>query len=905
MPNLYEQCQSRDQNREYLLNLGTELSIGKSDPREIHTFLEVCHLPHVNQLFSDPKHHNQWLAIIQLLSTRSSYNFGNVFFQRAERQPYKNCFKLIKGSGFEEVSYKAAWAEVTAIGKSINDWIKNTHKYVIGIFTPNSYHGALVDLSCLSFGYVNVPIPANTSPVHLKYILNHARITHLFVDGNSQIDLVQQIQKTRPDLRITHLSNRGKRIPGSMSWSQFMELSTNVDSDDLYRRMYECEMAALATIMYTSGTTANPKGIFFTQNNIISKRFARALALPHINSDDIFLAYLPLYHTFGRFLELLGTIFWGATYCFAPSPSFKSLLRNFKQVKPSVFISIPKRWSQLYEYTASRIPLESTSAKKIKDTVEYITGGNLQTGLSAAGYLDPEVFLFFQRNGIELLSGYGMTEATGGILMTPMSDYHIDSVGKPLPGIEVKLADDGEMLIRGPYVSDYYYDDPVEPTHQNDWFHTGDIFNIKKDHYYIIDRKKEIYKNNRGQTIAPQKIENMFQDFDAIQSAFLVGDGREYNTLLIYQNQQFTVSDLGDSEDSNEVYFRSLIQSVNSFLAPYERIVNFTLVNRDFSLELGERTPKKTYKRNQVLKNFKTLVEPMYEKDYVLLIHLDKEIRIPKWLLREKGIIQSDLIWDGSQITVRNTTGGLPVRWHKDQILVGDFKYWFSDQTLTLQSILNSPDQWLGNHSLVEFVGSSIFRIKDYESALLIQLDIKSLNESSFQPGGDTLNRLKKSLKKNDFSLENLHLAASCFTLPQDDQLTIPLEYINKAVSGGPDEFRQVAINLLLRMRGHHSSDVCLKVLDYLTPNIDGEQFIGILADTYQNRGRKDSFEDLGLNIRRLRKTHFTSILTYLQDLRKMSRKLSDWQISLVQILLQIIAAYGISHPISFIWARA
>jgi long-subunit acyl-CoA synthetase (AMP-forming)/GNAT superfamily N-acetyltransferase len=905
LPNLYENCQSGDLGQEYLLNLGKKLSNRGSDPQEIHTFLEACHLPYVNQLFSDPKLHNQWLAIIQLLLTRSTYNFGNMFSQRAERQPQKNCFKIIDGNGIKEVSYEAAWKKVTKIGKSINCWIKDTPNHVIGLFTPNTYHGALIDLSCLSFGYVNVPIPANTSLANLKYILNHARITHLFVDGNNQIDLVQQIHKTRPDLHITHLSNRGNKIPGSMSWSRFMELSTNVNTDDLYKRIYECDMAALATIMYTSGTTANPKGIVFTQNNIISKRFARALALPHINSDDIFLAYLPLYHTFGRFLELMGVIFWGATYCLAPSPTFKSLLRNFKQIKPSVFISIPKRWSQLYEYAASRIPLESASAKKIKDTVEYITGGNLRTGLSAAGYLDPEVFLFFQGNGIELLSGYGMTEATGGILMTPMSDYHIDSVGKPLPGIEVKLADDGEMLIRGPYVSDYYYDKPVKLTHRNNWFHTGDIFNIKKDHYYIIDRKKEIYKNNRGQTIAPQKIENMFQDFDAIQSAFLIGDGREYNSLLIYQSPQFTVPDLDDSENTSEVYFRSLVQSVNSFLVPYERIVNFALVDRDFSLELGERTQKKTYKRNQILKNFKTLIEPMYEIDYVLLIHLDKEIRIPKWLLREKGIIQSDLVWDGHLITVRNTAGGLPVRWHKDQILIGDFIYWLSDQTLTLQSILNSPDQWLGNHSLVEFVGTSIYRIKDFEPATQIQLDIKTFNESTFQPTSETLDILKESIRKSDYSLEKLHLAAGCLNLPQKYHLTIPLTFINKVISDGSSNIRQIAINLLLRIRWHPSTRVRIRVLEYLTPHIDGELFINLLSDIYRTRSDKVAIDELALDVRQLQKTHFESILTYLQGLRENPQELSNWQIFLIQTLIQTLSEYGVRHPISFIWARA
>ena len=170
--------------------------------------------------------------------------------------------------------------------------------------------------------------------------------------------------------------------------------------------------------MYTSGTTDEPKGIVFTQENIVTKRFARALALPDFSCDDIFLCFLPLYHTFGRYFELLGSIFWGATYTFAESPYFKSLLKDFSLIKPSIFISVPKRWIQLMQHTDSIKPVSDGKDHEIHNIVNKITGENLKYGLSAAGYLDPDVFRFFQSNGINLLSGYGMTEATGGITVS-------------------------------------------------------------------------------------------------------------------------------------------------------------------------------------------------------------------------------------------------------------------------------------------------------------------------------------------------------------------------------------------------------------------------------------------------------------------------------------------------------
>ena len=283
--------------------------------------------------------------------------------------------------------------------------------------------------------------------------------------------------------------------------------------------------------MYTSGTTDNPKGIQFSQLNIVSKRFARALALPDIGPKDGFLCYLPLYHTFGRWFEMVGALFWGATYTFTENTSFKTLLRDFKLAKPSIFISIPKRWIQIQEHIVSSISLERSTDEEIRSTTNLITGGKLKWGLSAAGFLDPDIFKFFNENKISLLSGYGMTEATGGITMTPPEDYIANSVGKSLPGINLKLAKDNELLMQGDYVTRGYYKDDIEGSFIDSWFHTGDIFNYKKDHYFIVDRKKEIYKNSRGQTISPQKIENLFQDFEAIKSVFLVGDGKEFNTL--------------------------------------------------------------------------------------------------------------------------------------------------------------------------------------------------------------------------------------------------------------------------------------------------------------------------------------------------------------------------------------
>ena len=375
------------------------------------------------------------------------------------------------------------------------------------------------------------------------------------------------------------------------------------------------------------------------------------------------------------------------------------------------------------EHTDSIKPVSDGKDQEIHNIVNKITGENLKYGLSAAGYLDPDVFRFFQSNGINLLSGYGMTEATGGITMTPIDDYQPDSVGVPLPGIQLTLADDGELLINGPYVSLAYFGKINGSTLVDGWFHTGDIFNKKYDHYYIIDRKKEIYKNSRGQTISPQKIENMFQDFDGINSAFLVGDGLEFNTLLIYSAPDSLPMDISNASlVTIREYYSSLVQSVNSFLAPFERVINFAIIKRDFNSDY-ELTQKGTYKRKQILKNFRKIINPMYEKNHITLSYKNYQIHIPNWLLREKGVSRNDVKWNGSKISIKNNKISLKLSWENSKLVIGDFIYHTLEDSLDLQELLLSPELWLGNNSFAKFIGKSAFRITKFETIKNLQLE--------------------------------------------------------------------------------------------------------------------------------------------------------------------------------------
>ncbi|MEE8437495.1 MAG: AMP-binding protein, partial [Candidatus Neomarinimicrobiota bacterium] len=540
-----------------LFRLGTEIL--KNHFREAgRQFLELGHLPAVNQAINRSGKIEEWFELVLKLIQLSNYDFGALFKQRSDTYGEKILFRSFQGDNVLELNYGQAWTQVQFIGRVLLS--KKHANLTVGIFTQNSVKGALVDLACLAFRIRVVPISINLSPDHIQYVINHSGITHLFLGDQKSHHALKEAKLNLKNIQLIHLNNRSSNSLPGIEWNDFM--NPNLELPDINKKR---SLDSTATILYTSGTTDYPKGIIFTQTNIISKRFARALALPDIGPHDKFLCYLPLYHTFGRFFELLGSIFWGASYTFTESTSLNALIKDFKRAEPTIFISIPKRWIQIQELVYSRISRERSGPDEIKKCLKELTGGSLKWGLSAAGYLDPDTFRFFQDNGIQLLSGYGMTEATGGITMTPPGNYLPDSVGIKLPGVELLLAEDNELLMRGPYISPGYLKDDIGGSYSQGWFHSGDIFKIKKRHYFIIDRKKEIYKNTRGQTISPQKIENLFQDFEAVKSVFLVGDGLNYNTVLIYPEPDKSKFDmLNFSAEEKNTYFSSLVFSVNN-----------------------------------------------------------------------------------------------------------------------------------------------------------------------------------------------------------------------------------------------------------------------------------------------------------------------------------------------------
>ncbi len=646
-----------------------------------------------------------WAARILALVEASDFTFGALFAARAAAYGSRTLFRVPTPTGSRAIAWHEVAGRVDRVTRGL--LAIGAGAAPVAILSENRLEVALVDFACLAHGLVNVMIPANATDADVAYILGHAKVGVALVSSREQLQKVLKCREALPGLRtIVVMDPDTGTGRGLLAFDQMVGRGADLADVDLAERRHEVRIGDLATIMYTSGTTGTPKGICFSHRNIVFKRFARALALPALGEDDLLLAYLPLFHTFGRFLELQGSVFWGATYAFARNPAIDTLVRQMQELEPSVFISIPMKWIQLYDLIRQEVDVESAGDAEIAAVVRRVVGGRLGWGLSAAGYLDPAVFRFFQRYGVELLSGFGMTEATGGITMTPPGRYKDESLGSALPGIEEDLADGGELVVRGPYVMTGYLgtDGSVPAVDPDGWFHTGDLMERDEDGFFrIVDRMKEIYKNVKGETIAPQKIENLFRDFESVGRVFLVGDNREYNTALIYPNPEFTEVDFARLTPADrKAHFRSLVVTANSFLAPFERIVDFAVIDREFDPARDELTPKGTYRRRVIERNFADVIRLLYRRTTVTVG--GAPITFPNWLFQALGVTAQDLRVDGSRIGLSSMGTSLPVeRVDADEVRVGSAVYRWAGRALDLGVLLSTPRLWLGNEQLVGF----------------------------------------------------------------------------------------------------------------------------------------------------------------------------------------------------------
>lgn len=679
-------------------------AVGLVAPELWHLYLNETRRTVFLRALPDAPARERWAETTFPVIRATDFGLEALLRQRVAEHPHRTLFEEMEAGDLRSWSYEAIYRRIRTIAAVF--WSAVEEPPRVAIVSENQLDMACCDLACLAHDILVTPLNPHFSPDVLAWIFDRLQI-NLVVAGTEEIR--DRLESVRPLAhRPFHVflldPDAGVSRPEESVLAEALARLGPQETGWILEERPRRKVTDLATVMFTSGTTGMPKGVQFSEYCLVTKRFARAAALPNVGDDEILFSFLPLYHTFGRYLELQGMIFWGGTYVFAENPSLDTLLWGLREVRPTGLISIPRRWQQIREACLAEMD-RVQGAEARERAFRQVVGDRLRWGLSAAGALEPAVFHFFHRHGVDLCSGFGMTEATGGILMTPPGAYEDNTVGVPLPGIRVRLSDEGELQVSGHYVGRYLDEPPPSPDDEY-WLATGDIFRRRESGYYeIVDRIKDIYKNSKGQTIAPGAIEQKLAHVPGITRCFVVGDGREYNVLLIVPDLSDPVLAEGPQSEKTVDYFRQVIAAANLELAPYERVVNFAILPRDFDRERGELTPKGSYNRKVIQENFRDIIETLYQREFVELEAGEIKVRIPRWFFRDLGILETDITAFPEGLLNRRTRRflGLARRLEEGGVQVGDLEYFVEGKVLDLGLFARQPMLWVANPSLIAF----------------------------------------------------------------------------------------------------------------------------------------------------------------------------------------------------------
>jgi long-chain acyl-CoA synthetase len=535
----------------------------------------------------------------------------------------------------------------------------------VAILSENRPEWAIADYACLASALTDVPFYLNLPPEQLPYLLNDSGAAAIFCSTAAQSAKVAEVRAKCPGLRHV-IGFSSTRLPGEdMTFAELEERGRAVD-DDARKAAYRQRALAvrpddIATLIYTSGTTGDPKGVMLSHDNIYSNVMAAASVVPFVGHDAC-LSFLPLSHIFERMAGHYLMMHTGTSIAYAES--MDTVPFNMQEVRPSLVLSVPR----LYEKMYARVLDNALSGGKLKAriffwargvadrwadvklsgrepkgllTLQYTiaqslvfsklrarTGGRLRYFVSGGAPLAAEINKFFYAAGLVILEGYGLTETSPLIAVNSPAKFRIGTVGAAAPGVEIKIADDGEILTKGPHVMKGYFNKPqatAEAIDTGGWFHTGDIGTLEDGFLKITDRKKDIIVTSGGKNISPQPIENQVKTNKYISQAVMIGDKRKFPVLLVVPNWDTLEKWAGLNNiiwtDRSQLLHMPTIQKkmekeVNDQLhgfAHFEMPKKIALLEHDFSVERGELTPTLKVKRRVIDKTYKSVIDGLYE----------------------------------------------------------------------------------------------------------------------------------------------------------------------------------------------------------------------------------------------------------------------------------------------------
>ncbi len=595
-------------------------------------------------------------------------NIPDMFYRVCDRYGNKVAIRYKENGTWHEISYTRLTELVESFALALLELgIRKGDR--VGFVAENRIEWIISSFAVSLVGAVDVPLFPILTAKQEEYIFTNCGVSCIIVSNNFQLNKVMQFKDDLDTLRQIIVLNDefNTQDPAVRSYKDMIargyELrGDNHDRDYFLKKVNKINHDDLVTLIYTSGTTGEPKGVMLTHGNLCSNIEDANTVFGNLEGDRSLL-FLPLCHAYERTTGFY-TLFSGGTQI-NMAESIDAVASNLREVAPTIMTSVPKlletikkkiyhamrkesaskqkifNWSvdvgtkYIKATLEGRNPLALRAQYKIADKLVFSKlreriGGNLNRVISGGAALADDVYEFFMALGIKLQQGYGLTEASPVVAVNRIDNIEIGTIGEPFDSVEVKIAEDGEILVKGSNVMKGYWNDPVatrETIDENGWLHTGDVGMItERGNLKITDRKKNIFVNSGGKNIAPQPIENVLAQSRFIDHCILIGDMREYVTALITPDfaqlkelaEEFSISYTNETElisnDKIIKHIKKEIDYLQKDFAKFERIRKFSLLSKPFTVEDGELSPKMSVKRHVVEKKYSDMIDDMYKQ---------------------------------------------------------------------------------------------------------------------------------------------------------------------------------------------------------------------------------------------------------------------------------------------------
>ncbi|HKE13728.1 MAG TPA: long-chain fatty acid--CoA ligase [Kofleriaceae bacterium] len=581
-------------------------------------------------------------------------------FETAKQRGSAPAYHVKVGGQWRPTSWQTYADEVKAAGKSLMA-LGLAPGGSVSILGFNRPEWVIMDVAAMAVGGTATGVYTTCSPEEVQYIVDHAESMVALVENQNQWKKIRAQRDRLPRLQVV-VAMKGAGIEGEgvLSWEDFMSRGSGVSDADFFARLHALDPAGLATLIYTSGTTGPPKGVMLTHDNL----YWTATALNDFlgaDPDDKLLSYLPLSHIAEQNLSIHGPVVTGASIYYAES--LDKIAENLKEVQPTLIFGVPRIWEKFHSGVSEKLLAATGFKKSLVDWVRRVCArkaelenrgakmglalalqyrfanrlvlsklkpaiglGQARICISGAAPIAKEVLEFFATLDIVVREVYGQSEDTGPTTINVPGNTRLGSVGARIPGIEVKIAEDGEIMVRGRNVFAGYYKDPQATSEAltDGWLHSGDLGEFDANGFLnITGRKKDIIITAGGKNIAPKNIEAALKNSRLIAEAVVIGDRRKFLTALIALDPDVTAVFLREKGVQDGVPFhehdairkeiQAVVDEVNSHLAQVETVKKFTILSRTLTIEHGELTPTLKVKRKMVNQNFAQQIEAMYQ----------------------------------------------------------------------------------------------------------------------------------------------------------------------------------------------------------------------------------------------------------------------------------------------------